>query len=663
MYLEDIFMELNVKNFIEKEVRLPQKSALIPLYEAISNSIFSNAKKIRIIIKHENLPKLVKTEKSINKIKDIIIKDDGVGFTDENYKSFNKAYESNKKSGKGKGRFFFLKAFENCSIESYYKKDEKNFFRRFDFSLTDSGIKEIENIEVMDIEESVGTTLMLSNLKEDCSMIHDTYQLSTSILSYFLLEFSKNSDLEISLEDDEDTFVSLREEYDNKIKLNIKRSSFKIKDVSFDILYVFMNEVGILTKSKIILTAEKRAVKEINLEELEKIFANKINGKLICAYVLSEYLDENVNVDRNDFDINNNLKIVNKINEKISVDEINEKVVEILKFELKDLIKEIEEKRTEKLRKYFKDSLNLSDKVIFDKFKKDLLKEISGQETTTSLEKIFDKKRREIRKNTQKEIKSLNFKREDYEEKVKLIKEKIDTSLYVALADYIVQRKAVLDLYSSLLKGQENIKKTKTGLKKEFDYKLEKEIHNLLFPMKTTNEMIDYQKHNLWLIDETLAFQSFIASDLELKRFIKDSEDEDRPDLLFFSEYDPDDSLDSITIIELKRPEVNTQQRDESPHEQVMKYVKKLRNRELNLDGKVLNTDKNTRFYCYILLDLNNKNEEVFIDNNYTPLREHKGYIFYHSTYKMYITVLDYRELKKDAERRNKVFFEKLGIN
>ena len=94
-----------------------------------------------------------------------------------------------------------------------------------------------------------------------------------------------------------------------------------------------------------------------------------------------------------------------------------------------------------------------------------------------------------------------------------------------------------------------------------------------------------------------------------------------------------------------------------------MKYVKKLRNRELNLDGKVLNTDKNTRFYCYILLDLNNKNEEVFIDNNYTPLREHKGYIFYHSTYKMYITVLDYRELKKDAERRNKVFFEKLGIN
>lgn len=662
MYKGDIFMELNVKNFIEKEIKLPKNSALIPLYEAISNSIFSNAKKIEIIIEHENLPVLLGNEKKENKIKNIVIKDDGMGFTNENYKSFNKAYESNKKSGKGKGRFFFLKAFKNCQIESYYEENGKKYLRKFEFSATDLGVRELEHKEIKENNIKTGTILKLLNLKENCSMLHDTYKLSTSILSYFLLEFSKNENLEITLKDDEDTVFPLREEYNNKIKSNIKKNSFSIKHINFDILYVFMEEIGILNKSKIILTAEKRAVKEEKLEDFEKIFANKIKDKLIYCYVLSDYLDEYVNVDRDDFEIEDNFKITAKIKEKITLDEIYERVVEILKEDLKNSIKEIEEKRTEKLGKYFKDSLNLSDKIIFDKYKKEMLKEISGTENTSVLEKIFDKKRREIRKKAQNEIKNINFEKEDYKERVKLIKEKIDTNLYVALADYVVQRKAILDLYSSLLKGKAKYKEKKTGSRKEFEYELESEIHNLLFPMKATNETVDYQNHNLWLIDESLAFQSFIASDLELKRFTKFSEDEDRPDLLFFSEYDPDEYLDSVTLIELKRPEVDTQQREESPHEQVMKYVKKLRNRELDLDGKTVNTNENTRFYCYILLDLNKKNEELFIDNNYTPLREHKGYIYYHSSYKMYVTVLDYRQLQKDAERRNKVFFDKLGL-
>jgi len=94
-----------------------------------------------------------------------------------------------------------------------------------------------------------------------------------------------------------------------------------------------------------------------------------------------------------------------------------------------------------------------------------------------------------------------------------------------------------------------------------------------------------------------------------------------------------------------------------------MRYVKQLRKGELTLKGKTINTTESTRYYCYILLDLNKKNQEVFVDEAYTPLRENRGYIFYHPTYKMYVTVLDYRELKKDAERRNKIFFEKLGIN
>ena len=326
-------------------------------------------------------------------------------------------------------------------------------------------------------------------------------------------------------------------------------------------------------------------------------------------------------------------------------------------------MKEIEETRNNKLNKYFQNSINLSDKFIYDRFKEDILANIIGNEQDKSIEKIFDEKRREIRRETEAQIKNINFENENYKEKVKEIKDKIDTSLHVALVDYVIQRKAILELYSKILKGQEKYTEKKTGIKKEYTYELEKEVHNLIFPMKATSDEIDYNNHNLWLIDESLAFQSFISSDLELKNFIKNSDSEDRPDLLLFSEYDLEDNLDSITLIELKRPEVDVSKRDEKPHDQVMRYVKQLRKGELTLKGKTINTTESTRYYCYILLDLNKKNQEVFVDEAYTPLRENRGYIFYHPTYKMYVTVLDYRELKKDAERRNKIFFEKLGIN
>lgn len=45
---------------------------------------------------------------------------------------------------------------------------------------------------------------------------------------------------------------------------------------------------------------------------------------------------------------------------------------------------------------------------------------------------------------------------------------------------------------------------------------LEKELHNLIFPMGGDSSTTDYSEHNLWLLDERLVFSEYIASDRKI---------------------------------------------------------------------------------------------------------------------------------------------------
>lgn len=54
-------MELNVEKYINNEIRIPEKNKLIPLFEAISNSILANARNIVINIEYKMNLKLIMT--------------------------------------------------------------------------------------------------------------------------------------------------------------------------------------------------------------------------------------------------------------------------------------------------------------------------------------------------------------------------------------------------------------------------------------------------------------------------------------------------------------------------------------------------------------------------------------------------------------------------
>ena len=421
-------MELNVEKYIKNEIKIFEKNKLIPLFEAISNSILANAKNIAINIKYKDETKINKDLHS-NLIENIIVSDDGIGFNDENFESFNTAYASNKKNGKGKGRFFFLKACKECLVESIYlSKDKEKRKRIFKFVLDKIGVHEISN--EIEVSKNIGTVVKLNKFYEDLSFKFEISEISTLILNVFLLEIMGNKELNIILKDNYKNEISLREEYENKMKNGLTRREFTINNVSFEIFYIFLEAIQNLKKSKVIFTAQRRAVNENDLENIDKIFGNKIRDKILKVYVSSEYLDEIVSSNRDSFLTDKTL--FSKFNENISIEKIEKELIKVLKNDLKEDLKEIEETRNNKLNKYFENSINLSDKFIYDRFKEDILANIIGNEQDKSIEKIFDEKRREIRRETENQIKNINFENENYREKVEEIKTKIDTDLFPA---------------------------------------------------------------------------------------------------------------------------------------------------------------------------------------------------------------------------------------
>ena len=43
-------------------------------------------------------------------------------------------------------------------------------------------------------------------------------------------------------------------------------------------------------------------------------------------------------------------------------------------------------------------------------------------------------------------------------------------------------------------------------------------FYQLIFPMTKTSDDIDYLQHNLWIIDEKLAYHHYLASDMKIKK-------------------------------------------------------------------------------------------------------------------------------------------------
>ena len=194
-----------------------------------------------------------------------------------------------------------------------------------------------------------------------------------------------------------------------------------------------------------------------------------------------------------------------------------------------------------------------------------------------------------------------------------------------------------------------------------WELRLEAHIHRIVFPLKRTNGEVDYEDHNLWLVDDTLSFYEFISSDIPLsKNAAAPSDSLERPDISAFKTGDP---FQHISILEFKKPDRND---NENPVAQLARYARRLRGGgSMDVNGVTLpGISMTVRIDGYAIVTLNAKMESVLRDGPGEMKQVEEEWRWYGAlgNLNMNVEVLDFRAFVSRAQQRNKAFFKALGL-
>jgi hypothetical protein len=244
-----------------------------------------------------------------------------------------------------------------------------------------------------------------------------------------------------------------------------------------------------------------------------------------------------------------------------------------------------------------------------------------------------------------------------YEEKFNALFDKINELSHAELAKYITHRRTILDLLSGSLKKRRSDDK----------YPLEKVLHKMLFPMGVTSKDIFSTQQNLWVIDERLSYHTLLTSDKKLNSIsgLEDTSGKE-PDICAFFFDTPigireeEDSTGAIVVIEFKRPGRDDYQAD--PAQQVIKRFVEIQESKVDdVDGRPINS-RGIRFFGYLIADLTPSLKRE-MRMNYHESIDGEGYFKTLTGGNGYVEIISYDKLLKDAARRNRVLFDKLGLH
>lgn len=650
---------------------------LTPLIEAICNSIDAIGGKsgglIEIMVKRDNQKSTDDVEKNrgIGSIIAIDVIDNGKGFDENNRESFD-TYKSGYKyqiGGKGFGRFMYLKYFNKVTIDSIY--EEKDTFKKRFFTFG-HGAEIIEDEKVEDCTEkcaTTGTILHLSSVKQKAIPDKGLEVIARKLVEKLLVFFADKTLPTIVLREADGSNAIVLNNYIRKggdiellgeepLKLKSPRTGNAF-DFMVNIYKIYYSDIT----SRISLTANYREVTDTPIHNYIPEFKDtlfEINEKrqqknyTVTACVIGKYLDDNVSMERDTFTFSNSKE--NDLFVELSQPEIEKEVANIAKLYFQQSMDDRFEEKKKKILDYVNGVAPWNKSLLDEIDMTSLPVGVSDEE----LEMTFQKAKFNKEQKTRIAIKEILNKQEeqhgeDIGSQVNEILQVVSETGKNDLAHYVCTRKKVLDLFDNLRK------RTEAG-----KAHLECEVHNLIFPMVSNDRKVDYNSHNLWLLDERLVFSQYVASDKVISNV-----EHDEPDLaVFFKErmfYRNGENIitSPVSIFEFKRPKRTNYPDDENPIAQACRYAKKILEGKYEMpDGiEPVKVDKqHTPVYIYIVCDIVPKIEEFADNASLTISPDGEGYFGYIKAYNAYVEIMSFRKLVEDAKMRNKIFFKKLGI-
>jgi len=384
------------------------------------------------------------------------------------------------------------------------------------------------------------------------------------------------------------------------------------------------------------------------------------NKFFYSGYVAGKYLDDKVNTERTEFNISNEQLLDEN---EVSWPEIREGVKESVNAHLESSLHKFREEKLEHITNYVKSKAPRYRALI--KHRKELIEDIPAGLSDEKLDLELHKRQGmlevEIKERGQ-EILSKDFASVDdlpeFLDKYHRFIEEVNDTGKTQLADYIVKRKLMLELFEKTL-----------SLTDKKRYSKEKNIHQIVFPLGQISDDIDYEKHNLWIVDEKLSYHVYLASNKKLSQMeVIDTKSNNQPDLIIFDSpfafVEDEPPFHSVVIIEFKRPGREEYSEKDNPIVQVYSYVRDIKEgKVMDKNGRPIPVGESTPFYAYIICDLSNKMGIFAVNANLTKTPDNMGYFGYNKELSTYVEIISFDKLFQDSKKRNKILFDKLLIS
>jgi hypothetical protein len=671
--------KLNTKRLIEN-IR-ERTTVYAPLVEAVVNSIqaIEETKRrdgvVQIVIQRSNqaVMQLEGDDKVTAPVIGFTVTDNGIGFTKSNRDSFDTVYSEQKRKigGQGFGRFTYLKYFKNVRVESTYQEDGLWNCRTFNFVDSDPFIKNEINISVLpDSDNELRTSITMTELQVS-SLDQTAETISRKLLEKILVYFIRD-DYEppkIVIQDPAEHEEIVLNDYlsgqGGQVR-QIKTTNFTVRNgdheqiFSATVFKIYFPD----KKSRISLTAHQREVTEALLERYIPEFGDDFydeverQGKkphrrdyMIKVYVSGKYLDENVSPVRDSFEFPKDDSYGMTSLFGLTQKHIEQEASRVAKEAMPNEIKLRKDKKSDQIRDYVKEKAPWYRSMV-----KGLdLDSIPYKFTEAELESEFHKVRFQREQQIKKQAKDVLDQPNDIVVKARALVANVSEIARGDLEHYVALRKVILDTLKRSLQ-----------IKPDGKYQEENVVHNIIFPVKTDSDELPYEKHHLWILDEKLNFTEYLASDESLGKGNKA-----RPDLLAFHQFvayrGGGESHNPITIFEFKRPQREdfaSKSKKENPVDQLIRYVNDIRDGKYKTPvGRDISVGENTPFYGYVVCDLTPEVRSwLEREEDFKPLPDGQGYYNWKSNNNLYIEVISWDKMVKDAEQRNLVFFKKLGF-
>lgn len=635
---------------------------LFPMYEAISNSFHSIEDRW-----DDDLEEKGRLEVQFDATRrQIYVADNGNGLDAGNLTAFLTPLTGNKfeRGGKGFGRFMAFKVYKKVFYSSGHNQKDgeptKEAFSYDPFSsddnLTPIAATEGANIHRFDLGVTVLMHTPIVDFEEYFDLDgkerrydHDAEDIVAAVLDHFLIEFIQRKVPKHFILEIMGAKFNLYDYFHDSLSVGGKKTAHLVigeEVVEFTFNYFKVGEDQ-AKKHRLYFYANNRAASE--LENIssglnDKSFSETVGGDerkyFYLVAVSSDFFRSSQSRDR-----------ITNLHGKVSFEGSKKKSIKdhLVAFAKKHIL-EIEAVYTKARRE--KMQAHVDHLVAIDPLLRrglgggsaaDFVKKRSITETREQLasDLFVERFRRKFDFTKLDENASVD-------ELVNIVRTQIPDDAKEALAVYVAYRNHVIQIFGELLKKNDD------GLATE------DKVHQLIYPRYKDSEEVDYSSHNLWLLDDDLAYARYISSDRTPDGNAR-GKGQYAHDLLINNE-------NELMIVEMKRPQkkgYTTAQEGSTnnPVDQLKKQILDIREKKkvTASDGREVQISPESMVRGYVLADWNDSlrtylTMEDFTITNYGGQMAYK----YFSALNLMLEVVAFDRLIDRASNRNEAFVEML---